>query len=1236
MNRGDKDYTKLSIAREKIRIHEKNKTGKDVLVCSDEALDNLYKRKPRYKKELAYIPGLGTEFMEKYGDAFMKVLDEINGRKVDTISLNEKELNILKKYEARLINLNRRNRLLCTLKIKNKYAFDLYEADDRILVPDLLSSKGTTKKIDLVSFTNKQDKVNKDKIRRLRNLIRETSRQEKESGTHDMFIGYPFVEGKNIKEDFIVRAPLMLFPVKIKETYKKIELTLDTTREIQFNSNLFLAFIKFNSLSVDIPEMSVEKLENNICFQIMKFYEQAGLKLDPFMDIFSPFENLTNDMANTKFTDRFTICNNALLGNFPPFSSAIESDIKKLIENQSVTTNVFDLLIDTDAVDVIDTKNSYVENADFNEDDHCYINSLDFSQEGVLSEASKSDRMVIQGPPGTGKSQTITSIITDVVTKGKNVLVVSQKKAALDVIYSRLGELSHHAILLSDLQDKDEFYKQVGKAILAKDASDFSTVTYDSLSNKIQYYLNQSCDIKDSLMNNKMMNQSIDMCDVFEKASGNYFTSDPDKMFERYLKYSRYKDEKLEALDFDKYYELYSTYTRQNNEDVLIEYINNNSKSKWFKAIDKNLSMEQIVLLNTSLLEFKKQYEVVTTSKCLKKFFATKKAKKLFNKKIKPYFINAWSYQDLIKEVDSILEGLPRYRNIALSYSTISTFSKETLAYGKMVYKISQEENILFSEANRRYFDYLVYSFIDNYEKANSYTYSLMKNYRDLVANVNVYDREKQNMGKNKFKDFMNKAHEFNSCYDIKYNEAKHYSDSIKKPLIKKYIDKYEFELFSNIRIWLMTPEVVSETLPLKAGLFDYVIFDEASQLYVEKGIPSIYRGVNVIIAGDNKQLRPSSLGFSKVDEDLDEEEEDLPVSLDEESLLDLSRFKYPQTMLNFHYRSLYSELIDFSNFAFYEGKLNIAPNIVECEEPPIQVLDVENGIWENRTNKEEAIKVVDLIVDILKSRKNNETIGVITFNSSQKDLIVDLLDDRCLEDSELNNLVVQEYSRVDKGEDHSLFIKNIENVQGDERDIIIFSIGYAKDKSGRLIRNYGWLNQSGGENRLNVAITRAKKKIYIVKSLSSNELQVDDLKNQGPKILKKYLQYSEAISSKDKNLAKSILNSLGDKNEIDVPLNKTALDLKETLEKEGIECELNVGVGKYYIDFAIKKDNKFILGVEFDDSFKRFPNVRERVIHRRRFLESKGWTIYRLFGALYWRDKQDIVNKIIEFYKSK
>ena len=183
MNRGDKDYTKLSIAREKIRIHEKNKTGKDVLVCSDEALDNLYKRKPRYKKELAYIPGLGTEFMEKYGDAFMKVLDEINGRKVDTISLNEKELNILKKYEARLINLNRRNRLLCTLKIKNKYAFDLYEADDRILVPDLLSSKGTTKKIDLVSFTNKQDKVNKDKIRRLRNLIRETSRQEKESGT---------------------------------------------------------------------------------------------------------------------------------------------------------------------------------------------------------------------------------------------------------------------------------------------------------------------------------------------------------------------------------------------------------------------------------------------------------------------------------------------------------------------------------------------------------------------------------------------------------------------------------------------------------------------------------------------------------------------------------------------------------------------------------------------------------------------------------------------------------------------------------------------------------------------------------------------------------------------------------------------------------------------------------------------------------------------------------------------
>ena len=176
---------------------------------------------------------------------------------------------------------------------------------------------------------------------------------------------------------------------------------------------------------------------------------------------------------------------------------------------------------------------------------------------------------------------------------------------------------------------------------------------------------------------------------------------------------------------------------------------------------------------------------------------------------------------------------------------------------------------------------------------------------------------------------------------------------------------------------------------------------------------------------------------------------------------------------MNYHYRSRYDELINFSNYAFYNGRLQVSPNLIKLEsseKKPIERI-MDKGTWVDRKNKEEAQKVVDLIDKILKERKENETVGIITFNIQQKDLIDDMLEERAMKDESFANLYNAEINRTDGNEDVSLFVKNIENVQGDERDIIIFSTAYAKNEKGRISVNFGSLSAEGEKIGFNVAV---------------------------------------------------------------------------------------------------------------------------------------------------------------------
>lgn len=537
---------------------------------------------------------------------------------------------------------------------------------------------------------------------------------------------------------------------------------------------------------------------------------------------------------------------------------------------------------------------------------------------------------------------------------------------------------------------------------------------------------------------------------------------------------------------------------------------------------------------------------------------------------------------------------------------------------------------------NRDLFNEVLCEHIEQFEKRNQDLFTDLNSFKSIINSIGEKIDEKRNLTRQKLE--LKLAEGIQNLVDSKrHDELLRILENKRKWSVSKFIEKFSLEL-RNIKIWLLTPEVVSEIIPLERGLFDLVIFDEASQMYVEKGIPSILRAKKVVIAGDPMQLRPSSIGEGRAEIDIDDLPEDMELAapLEEKSLLDLARFKYPNVLLNFHYRSKYEELIAFSNYAFYKGKLYVSPNTDVPEQPPIQVHKMERARWINRTNPMEAKYIVGLLEQILYNRTSEETIGVITFNSNQRDLIYDLIDEKCAENREFAIQIRKEFERRKDGEDIGLFIKNIENVQGDERDIIIFSIGYAKNENGRLVRNFGWLNQQGGENRLNVAISRARKKIHIVASFDPSELQVEDIKNNGPRFLKKYLQYTLAISNKDEETAKQILLSFGDES---MPGQEITFDsdfenqVYDALVEKGYDVDTQVGIGGYRIDLAIRRNGKYILGIECDGQlYHSSKSARERDYHRQKYLESRGWHIYRIWSTNWWKNSKGEIYKVCNF----
>ena len=424
----------------------------------------------------------------------------------------------------------------------------------------------------------------------------------------------------------------------------------------------------------------------------------------------------------------------------------------------------------------------------------------------------------------------------------------------------------------------------------------------------------------------------------------------------------------------------------------------------------------------------------------------------------------------------------------------------------------------------------------------------------------------------------------------------------------------------------LMSPMSVAQYLSLNQEKFDLVIFDEASQMPTSEAIGAIARGNALIVVGDPKQMPPTSFFTST---NVDEEEAEID---DLESILeDCRTLEIPSLQLNWHYRSQHESLIAFSNNEYYDGSLITFPS-VDDQQTKVKLVPVD-GVYDKggkRSNKAEAEAIVDEIERRLKGTgslptgegaERGSSIGVIAFSVVQQNLIEDILQERLENDKVLREAADELYEPI--------FVKNLENVQGDERDVILFSIGYGPDKTGKVSMNFGPLNNKGGERRLNVAVSRARQEMMVFSTLRSSQIDLRRTNARGVEGLKHFLEYAE------QQILIQTESSIHCGND-----SLIAKQIAKALNEKGYQASINIGRSQFKVDVAVSRKDQpdvYQLGILLDgEGYHSTQTTRDREIVQTSVLGNLRWQVMRVWSVDWFNNPERVIGRIIEKISSE
>lgn len=1218
----------------------------------------------------------------------------------------------------KLNDISRRNRSIRLLKLYNKWSFDLTELDK--LAGDINSAsivekiiKQSKSEITLLKPTlDNEDSMVLSK--KLTDLSRNLKGIEEESGIHDFYLGFPFISG-TLSDGTFFQAPLFLYPITLEKTNIKTQKWIIKLDEggPQLNRTLFLAFKKLNNLNYteEFFEQAAEVAAEYDFDKWISFFKENEMKISYTPTGITKLKEYKKDeipeAANT------TILENAVIGNFPQGGSSLVKDYELLIELSEDS----DLLLAGELIEPGEIENEVddkTETANKIQDDPDLLTLLqtDGSQEEILKEARYKKGIVVHGPPGTGKSQVIVNLITDGLNQEKKILVVCQKRAALDVVYQRLESLglsNHIALVHDEKHDRRHLYSKIQGLLETNQVSNQDVLkklvstskrlaSQEDLLNSIATALYEYQDFGFRLydlygkatpvgettqiinLNEVLSSLNKEILDDvsegiytyaewYERFGGEDYPLKDRKSFGQLnmkdkleaielvndlIEKAKKSTDFLNTLDYEKITPAY-TWLIENKLEKIYPDLEDGKKRTlqglrlwWWTSVSGKSIIEELIegdkFKGTSSPEWlqnkkslitmhhlgKETKEMAESIEKLKRFMDDKKVEVLKNRisegdiplseldRMLEYFHrdfedlqqmdSHWERSsDVQKKVITELQKKPIHSELSLPNYWVDLFRNSAYVHWidvteskyPDVQKVSTTEYARIRESFANLIE-------EKRKVATDYLIHMLKQKVDHVSTTNA-----------------------RMIRDLKHQVSKKRMIWSLRRLVNEFAGKGLEDIMS---VWLVSPEIVSSIFPLQEGLFDLVIFDEASQCTVESGIPAVYRAKQVIVAGDEKQLPPFNMFQSSVVNDEDEEEYDTDESV---SLLNLAKRRFPEKILQWHYRSKYEELINFSNHAFYNGHVQIAPNVIPFRKPPAITWKKVEGRWMNQSNELEAIEVVNTLNDML-IHQPGKTVGIITFNAKQQSKIMDLIETKVSEDEKFSAVYNQMMAR---DLDERVFVKNIENVQGDERDIILFSIGYAKNEEGRVYNRFGMLNQKGGENRLNVAITRAKEGITVVSSVEPEELNVANTSQLGPKLLKSYLKYVRAVSNTQTEQIKAVVQEINDN--VSTHVQEQDLHFDSPFEEQvynqlrniGYEVTTQVGMSGYRIDLAIVHPNdssRYILGIECDGAmYHSSANAKERDVYRQKFLESRGWKIERLWSRNWWKNPTAEIERI-------
>lgn len=418
----------------------------------------------------------------------------------------------------------------------------------------------------------------------------------------------------------------------------------------------------------------------------------------------------------------------------------------------------------------------------------------------------------------------------------------------------------------------------------------------------------------------------------------------------------------------------------------------------------------------------------------------------------------------------------------------------------------------------------------------------------------------------------------------------------------------------------LMSPLSVAQFLSAGFPIADLVVFDEASQIPVWDAVGALGRGHSAVIVGDSKQLPPTAF-FQRADAGDDDEPRDDSVVEELESVLDeCNAAGLERLYLRWHYRSRHESLIAFSNHHYYDNRLLTFPSPDATREHRGVQLRYVPGIYDRAKSQQNLIEAEALVAEVcarlMDPERSRQSLGIVTFSSSQQHLIEDLLDRERSKEPGLDRFFTN---------DQPVFVKNLENVQGDERDVMLFSIGYGPDAAGKVWVNFGPLNQRGGERRLNVAITRARQELLVFTSMRPEQIDLRRVNSLGARHLLTFLDYA---ARGPQAIAEAI--ALDPNRGVESPFERV---VRDALVQRGYELHEQVGCSGYRIDLAVvdpRAPGRYLLGIECDGAtYHAAATARDRDRLRQSVLEGLGWKLVRIWSTDWWQDQQSELQRV-------